>query len=122
MLRRLKKPVLTVMRWQLIAGVAMALTAAVLLGKHGAISAAVGVLIAMCAGFASAVVASLSDGRSAGGVLLGAMRAEGVKLGLSVILLWLVLTNYQEAMVGVLIGSFIVTILIFSMAFFVREY
>jgi hypothetical protein len=33
-----------------------------------------------------------------------------------------VLVNYQEAAVGALLATFIVTMLIFSMAFFVRDY
>jgi hypothetical protein len=30
--------------------------------------------------------------------------------------------NYPEAVIGALIGSFIATMLVFAMAFFVREY
>ena len=76
----------------------------------------------MIAGLASAFVASRNGAKSAGGVLLAAIRAEAVKIGLAVLLLWVVLTNYGEAMVGIFIGSFVVTMLIFTMAFFVREY
>ena len=76
----------------------------------------------MSAGLASAVVASLSNAKSAGGVLAGALRAEAIKLGVALLLLWLVLTNYREVMVGMFLGTFIVTMLVFSMAFFVREY
>jgi len=50
------------------------------------------------------------------------LRAEAVKLGIAVLLLWLVLANYAEVVVGVFVGAFIVTMLIFAMAFFVREY
>jgi ATP synthase protein I len=67
-------------------------------------------------------VASLSKAKSAGGILVGALRAEAVRLGVALLLLWLVLTNYREAAVGVLLGAFVVTMLIFSMAFFVREH
>jgi len=59
---------------------------------------------------------------SAGGILFGALRAETVKIGLAVLLLWLVLANYAEAQVGVLATAFVTTMLIFGMAFFVREY
>jgi hypothetical protein len=79
-------------------------------------------LISVVAGLASAFVASRSDAKSAGGILFGALRAETVKIGLAVLLLWLVLANYGEAAVGVLVGSFVVTMLIFAMAFFVRDY
>jgi hypothetical protein len=39
-----------------------------------------------------------------------------------VLLLWLVLANYAEAVAGVFVGAFLVTMLIFAMAFFVRDY
>lgn len=68
------------------------------------------------------MVASLGGARSAGGVVMGALRAEAVKLGVAVLLLWLVLSNYAQAVVGALIASFVVTLLIFAMAFFVRDF
>src|SRR5437868_256253 len=122
MLRRLKKPVLTVLRWQLAATVALVLLGALLAGGHGAASALAGGLISVTAGLASAAVASMGETKSAGGVVMGALRAEAVKLGLAMLLLWLVLVNYSQAVVGALVASFVVTLLIFAMAFFVREY
>jgi len=122
MLRRLRKPVLTVLRWQLAATAALVLIAALIAGGHGAASALAGGLISIMAGLAAALVASLGSAKSAGGVVLGALRAEAVKLGLAILLLWLVLVNYSQAVVGALIAAFIVTLLIFAMAFFVRDY
>src|SRR3977135_4381319 len=120
--RRLSKPVRTVLQWQLVATVAIALVAALLAGIHGASSAGAGGAISIVAGLSAAFVASRSDAKSAGRVLVGALRAEAVKVGLAVLLLWLVLANYEEAVVGAFIGAFAVTMVIFSMAFFVREY
>ena len=122
MLRHLKKPVLTVLRWQLAATAALVLLGALVAGEHGAASALAGGLISITAGLASAAVASMGNTKSAGGVVMGALRAEAVKLGLAMLLLWLVLLNYSQAVVGALIASFVVTLLIFAMAFFVREY
>jgi len=122
MLRHLKKPVLAVLRWQLLATAALMLLAALVAGAHGAASALAGGLVSITAGLASALVASMGDAKSAGGVVLGALRAEAVKLGLAVVLLWLVLVNYGEAVVGAVIATFVVTLLIFAMAFFVRDY
>lgn len=122
MLRALRKPVRTVLIWQLAATAVMTLAAASLADTHSAISAAAGGAISMIAGLASALVASLRKAKSAGEVLVGALRAEAVKLGLALLLLWLVLSNYPEALAAVLIGAFVVTMLIFSMAFFVRDY
>ena len=122
MLRHLTKPIRAVVGWQIAATAVMTLAAGVAAGFHAAASAAAGGLVSMIAGLAAAFVASRSDAKSAGGILVGALRAEVVKIGLAVFLLWLVLTNYDEAVVAVFLGSFVVTIVIFSMAFFIREY
>jgi len=119
---RFGKPIRTVLLWQVAATAAMVLAAALLADVHGAISAAAGGSVSIIAGLASALVASSGKARSAGGVLVGALRAEAVKIGLALVLLWLVLTNYGEAVVAAFLGAFIVTMLIFSMAFFVRDY
>lgn len=122
MLRALRRPIRTVLIWQLAATALMTLVAGWLDGRHGAISAGAGGTVSIVAGLASALVASLSRAKSAGAILAGALRAEAVKLGAALLLLWLVLANYAEAAVGVFLGAFVVTMLIFSMAFFVREY
>jgi ATP synthase protein I len=120
--RALGKPILTVLKWQIAATVVATAAAALIAGEHGALSAAAGGAVSIAAGMASALVALLGRAKSAGGVLVGALRAEAVKIGLALVLLWLVLLNYPQVAVGVLLGTFIVTMLIFSMAFFVREY
>jgi F0F1-type ATP synthase assembly protein I len=122
MVRALRRPVRIVLMWQLAATALMAVTAAIVADLASALSAAAGGGVSIFAGLASALVASLSNAKSAGGVLAGALRAEAAKLGLALLLLWLVLANYGEAVVAALLGAFVVTMLIFSMAFFVREY
>ena len=119
---RLSKPIRAVVRWQIAATAVMMLAAGAVAGLHAAVSVAAGGLVSIVAGLAAAFVASRSNTQSAGGVLVGALRAEAVKVGLAVLLLWLVLANYEEAVVAAFIGAFAVTIVIFSMAFFVREY
>lgn len=118
----LRKPIRTVLRWQLVATAALTLVGGVLAGRDGALSAALGGAVSLCAGWVSAVVASMGKAQSAGEVLFAALGAEVVKIGLAVLLLWVVLISYEHAVVAVLIGSFIATMLIFAMAFFVREY
>jgi len=118
----LSKPIRTVLRWQFLATAALALLAWVVAGEHGALSAALGGAVSLCAGWASGAVAARRKARSAGEVLLGALQAEGVKLGLVVVLLGLVLATYNEVVVAMFLGSFVATALIFSMAFFVREH
>jgi ATP synthase protein I len=122
MLRQLRRPVLTVLRWQLVATAALALISGFVAGGHGALSAIAGGAISITAGLSAAIVASLGSARSAGHVLIRALRAETVKLGLALLLLWIVLDNCENVVVGALIASFIVTLVIFAMAFFVRDY
>ena len=118
----LRKPIRTVLRWQLIATAVLTLAGGTLAGVDGALSAVLGGAVSMCAGWVSAVVASKGNARSAGNVLVGALVAEGVKIAFIVMLLWLVLALYAEVVVLAFLGSFIATVLIFSMAFFVREH
>ena len=118
----LRRPIRTVFRWQVVATAAFALLGAVLAGFDGALSGVLGGAISICAGGASAAVASMGSTRSAGGVLICALAAEGVKIGLIVVLLWGVLAAYDEVVAPAFFGAFFVTILIFGMAFFVREY
>ncbi len=112
----------TVFRWQLIATAALTVLAGVLAGAHGAISAALGGAVSVGAGWTSVRVASGRKADSAGGVLVIALTAEAVKLGVIVVLLWLVLAFYPDVVATAFLGSFVATVLIFSMAFFVREH
>ena len=118
----LSKPIRTVLRWQLFATLALTLLGGVLAGAHGALSAALGGAVSAGAGWVAAKVATKGKAESAGGILVSALRAEGIKIGLIAVLLWLVLATYTEVVVLAFLGSFMATILIFSMAFFVREY
>lgn len=101
--------------------VGIAATAALLAGRHGAISAAAGGTVGFVAGLVSAMVASSKAAKSAGGILVNALKAEAVKLGLALILLWLVLANYDDAVTGAFLAAFVASMLVFSMAFFVRD-
>jgi len=121
MLPRLSKPIRKVLFWQVAVTTAIAVVAAILLGAQGAVSAAAGGAISLIAGVASALVASGRAAKSAGGILVVALKAEAVKLGLALILLWLVLANYDDAVSGALLVSFVATMLVFSMALFVRD-
>ena len=54
--------------------------------------------------------------------VIAALLAEGLKIGLIVVLLWTVLVMVDDLVMPAFFGSFFATILLFSMAFFVREY
>ena len=121
MLRIQSKPVRVVLGWQVVVTVLLTVSAGLLAGSHGAASAALGGSVSIVAGLAFAVVMQSSGMPSADGTVIAALRAEAAKIGLAVLLLWLVLALYKEVVLIVFIGSFIVTILVFSMAFFVRD-
>lgn len=117
----LRKPIRTVLRWQLIATAVLALAGGIMAGADGALSALLGGGVSVIAGRASAAVAAMGKGQSAGEVLIGALLAEGVKIGLLVMLLWLVLATYRSVVAPAFFGSFVTTVLIFGMAFFVSD-
>jgi ATP synthase protein I len=63
----------------------------------------------------------LGKADSAGGIVLAALSAEAVKIGLIVVLLLLVFVTYGDIVVSAFLGTFVATVLIFAMAFFVRD-
>ena len=115
------KPIRTVLGWQIIATAATVLFSGWLEGAHGALSAALGGAVGLVAGLGFAVMVQRGKDKSAGGTLVTALQAESVKIGLSVTLLWLVLKTYEDVIAPACVGSFVLSILIFSMAFFVRD-
>jgi len=121
-LRGLGKPVRTVLRWQLWVTAILSLAAGLVAGVDGALSAALGGSISVVAGAISGLVAAKGRADSAGGVIVAALTAEGVKIGLIVLLLWLVLMLYKDVVAVAFLGTFIITVVIFALAFFVREY
>jgi len=122
MLRRLSKPIRTVLRWQLCATAILTLAAGLIAGVDGALSATLGGLVSVVAGAVSGAVASKARADSAEGVVVAALAAEGVKVVLIVLLLWLVLMMYKGVVAIAFLGAFIVTVVIFALAFFVREF
>lgn len=90
-------------------------------GVHGAMSATLGGLVTMLAGVAAGLLIQRKSGKTAGEILFAAITAEAVRIGFILIGLWLIFATYDKLVPGSLIGAFIITVLIFSMAFFIRE-
>jgi ATP synthase protein I len=105
---------------QVLCTAAATLLLAWLAGPHGAISAALGGSIGIISGLVFAALAARSQSKSAGEALYAALRAEAVKVVLMVVLLWVVLATYRDVVAIGLIGSFIATVLIFTLAVLVR--
>jgi len=106
------------MRLQVLVTAVAALIGGWLAGVHGAISAAVGGLIGIAGSVAFALIATRSRAQSAGDVLVSAIKAEGAKLSLMIALLVVALTSYREAVKGALIGTFMVSAVIFGIGAF----
>jgi ATP synthase protein I len=115
------KPLRTVLRWQLYTSAASMLIAAIWIGPHGAMSALLGGLINVAAGTVFGWVATHSRKRTAAEAMLALVRAEAVKVVLIVAQLWIVLVNYKQLVMAPFFGTFILTVIFFSMAFFVRD-
>ena len=115
------KPIRTVLRWQLIATAASMLIAGILVGPHGALSAALGGFINLTAGTVFGWVATRSRKGTAGEVMVALFRAEAAKVVLIVAQLWLVLASYKALMLAPFFGTFVLTVIFFSLAIVVRD-
>ncbi len=109
---------------QILATIIIASIAGWFAGVHGAISALLGGLVSIGSGLVFVFLALTSAGRkgkSAGDVIFAALKAEAAKLFLAGLLLWLILTLYDYVVVVGLLASFVVSILIFSLALFASD-
>jgi ATP synthase protein I len=119
------KPIRTVLKWQVIATAVVAAIAGGWAGGHGAISAMLGGIVNLAAGVVYAFVLGLGLGSTpvpSAGASLGAMfRAEAGKILVIVGGLWLTLSLYRDIVTAAFFTAFVVTVIVFSMAFFVRD-
>ena len=114
-------PVRTVLKWQLYATAASMLTAGLWMGLHGALSAFLGGFINLSAGAVFGWVATRSGKSTAAEAMLELFRAEAAKVALIVAQLWVVLANYKQLVSVPFFGTFVLTVIFFSMAFFIRD-
>ena len=115
------RPFRIVFGWQIIVTAVLAAVSAWYAGVHGALSAALGGMVAMTGGAAFGLLLPRRTSASAWDALGAMMRAEGAKIGVMVVLLWLVMRFYQSLVFVGFIGTFTVAVIIFSMAIFVRN-
>jgi len=115
------RPIRTVLRWQLIATAALSLTAAVLWGAHGAVSAVLGGLVNITAGWVAGWMGTRRRMHDAGEALRTMLRAEGTKIGLIIVQFWLVLANYKEIVVAGFLTTFVLTVLVSTAAIAVKD-
>ena len=77
--------------------------------------------LTLVAGAVFGLLATRGRKGTAGEALLGLIRAEAAKVALIVAQLWLVLSNYEALVPGPFFGTFVLTVIFFSMAIFVRD-
>ena len=115
------RPLRTALVWQAVATLVIAAIAGAYAGMNGALSALLGGVINLTAGVVYVFVARLSPSRTAGGTVMGAVRAEAAKIIMILGQLWLVLSTYRDLVLPALFAAFIVTVLLFRVALFVRD-
>ena len=112
-------PVRAMLRWQAGATLGLAIVSGIWVGIDGAISAMLGGLITFVAGIAFAIVVSIKSSPSAEATLVTMFLAEGAKIAAIILLLWAVITTYKELVAAALFATFVITVLLNRVAFWV---
>lgn len=115
------KPYRAVLLAQAAATLVIAGIAGSWVGVHGALSAVLGGVINLSAGVVYAFVLAVAPPRTTGGAIAAMFRAEAAKIFVIMALLWLVLSTYHEAVLPAFLAAFVVTVLLFRVALFVRD-
>jgi ATP synthase protein I len=121
MFRVHSKPIRKVLRWQLVATALLVVLFGYGTGAHGALSAFLGGLVSVIAALVFAFVTSRPKTTTVEDTLITAFKAEAAKVGTVVVLLWLVFATYAGLVASAFLATFIATVVIFSLAFFVRD-
>lgn len=115
------RPLNIVLRLQLLVTTLVAIVIWCFLGIHGAVSAALGGAVSVISTAAYAMIVSRHKGYTAEGTVRTALRAEAVKIILTVGLLWMVFKNYENVNAFAFIGTFILNVFVYSVALLVSE-
>jgi F0F1-type ATP synthase assembly protein I len=115
------RPIRNVLRWQGIAALVGAGISAVLGGTAAAWSAAAGGAIPLVSTVVYALVLGLGNRTNAGSSVVTMLRAEGAKIATIIGGLWMVLRWYPDVVASALFITFVVSVLLFRVAFLSRE-
>ena len=115
------KPIRTVLAWQAIATAAIAAVSGGWAGFHAALSAVLGGAITLSSTVVYAFVLGIGPKATAGASVVTMLRAEGAKILVIILQLWLVLATYRDVVAAALFSAFVVTVLLFRTAFLARE-
>ncbi len=115
------RPLKIVLRLQLFVTLIAAAVIWIFLSMHGAVSVVLGGAVSVISSAAFAIIVSQHKGYTAEGTIRTALRAEAVKIILTVGMLWMVFNYYEDVNAFAFIGTFILNILVYSMALFVSD-
>ena len=115
------RPIRIVLSWQLIATIALTAIGALLWGRDGALSAALGGAVNLVAGWAYGWRISRKEARTAGETLAVLFGAWGMKVALIIAGLVSVLSLYKDIVPAAFFLAFAVTVGLFAAAIAVRE-
>ena len=115
------RPIRIVLSWQLIATLALTLLGALLWGRDGALSAALGGAINLAAGWVYGWRISVGEARTAGETLAMLFRAWGMKILLIIAGLVTVLSIYKDIVHAAFFLTFAITVGLFAAAIAVDE-
>lgn len=115
------RPLKIVLRVQLLITLVVAIAVGIFIGVQSTISAALGGSVSMISSAAYAIIVSHHKGYTAGEAVRTALRAESIKIILIVSLLWVVFKFYENLNASAFIGTFILTVLAYSMALLVSD-
>lgn len=118
---QMSKQIRTVLEYQVIVTISIAVIIGSIGGAHWGVSALLGGFVSLLGGVAYGLLLSRVGKGSAENALVSMMRAELAKIVVIVLLLWLILAGYDEVFGAGFIGTFIITTLIFSLAVFIRD-
>ncbi|MEO8485188.1 MAG: ATP synthase subunit I [Betaproteobacteria bacterium] len=115
------KPIRKALAWQALATVAIAAGAGLWAGGHAALSAALGGLVTLSSTVVYAFVLGIGPKASADAAVVTMLRAEGAKILVIILQLWLVLATYRDVVQAALFAAFAITVLLFSTALLARD-
>lgn len=111
-------PLWRAMGWQLALTAALALACGVLLSVHGALSALLGGLVSVAAAAVFRFLVRRSRSRLLMDTMMVMLKAEAAKVAVIIVGLLLCFVFYKQVVALALVGTFIVTTLVFAFAAF----
>jgi ATP synthase protein I len=115
------RPIRIVLQWQVIVTAALTLVAALLWGRDGAISAALGGGVNIVSGWVYGWRVSQGEARTAGEALRTVLRAQAIKVVLIFAGLMMVLSSYKDIVHIAFFATFVITVGVFAAAITVRD-